>query len=78
MAGLVELNERMFRELDRLEAAEGEDLENEIARAKAIETMCGRVIDSTNAAIRMASLQQTAMDDVAMNGVTGRMLGGGE
>ena len=33
MAGLMDLNDRLFRELDRLENAEGDDLESEIELA---------------------------------------------
>ena len=74
MAGLMELNDRLFRELDRLESAEGDDLENEIARAKAIGDMAGHVISNARTVIQAAQVQQQAMDDTAARVVVPKLL----
>lgn len=79
MSNLMDLNDRLFRELDRLENAQGDELAAEIERAKTIGSMAGRVIENANAAMRAAQMQADAMDDVAMRVAVPRMLtGGGE
>ena len=65
MGNLMDLNDRLFRELDRLESADGDELEAEIERAKTISQMAGRVIDNASMVIRAAEMQAVTMDDVA-------------
>lgn len=74
MAGLMDLNDRLFRELDRLENAEGDDLESEIARARAIGDMAGHVISNARTVIQAAQVQQQAMDDTAARVVMPKLL----
>lgn len=74
MANLLDLNDRLFRELDRLENAEGDALEVEIERAKAISEMAMRVIDNAGVVIRAAQVQQQAMDDTASRVIVPRLL----
>lgn len=65
MSNLIQLNDRLFRELDRLEQAEGDDLDAEIERAKAIGQMSRTVIDNANTMMRAVQLKQQASMDVA-------------
>lgn len=65
MSNLVQLNDRLFRELDRLEQAEGDDLDAEIERAKAIGQMSRTVIDNANTMMKAVQLKQQASMDVA-------------
>ena len=74
MGNLMDLNDRLFRELDRLESAEGDELAEEIERAKTISQMAGRVIDNASMVIRAAEMQAVTMDDVATRVAVPRML----
>lgn len=65
MSNLMQLNDRLFRELDRLEQAEGDDLDAEIERAKAIGQMSRTVIDNANTMMKAVQLKQQASMDVA-------------
>lgn len=76
MSSLMDLNDRIFAELDRLEQAEGEELDHEIERAKAISSMCGRAIENANTILRAVQAREDAMDDVAMRVGTTRLLVG--
>lgn len=61
---LYSLNKRLFAELDRLEAAEGDDLRAEIDRARAIREVASTVIASGSlmvAASREMSAQGEAV-----------------
>jgi len=64
MSNLVQLNDRLFRELDRLEQAEGDDLDAEIERAKAIGQMSRTVIDNANTMMKAVQMKRDAMGDV--------------
>lgn len=76
MSNLLALNDRIFAELDRLEQAEGDDLDREIERAKAISSMCGRAIENANTILRAVQAREDAMDDAAMRIGTTRLLVG--
>lgn len=65
MSNLLQLNDRLFRELDRLEAAEGEELDGEIERARAIGQMSRTIIDNANTMMHAVQLKQQASMDVA-------------
>lgn len=78
MSNLLALNDRIFAELDRLEQAEGEELEREIERAKAISSMCGRAIENANTILRAVQAREDAMDDAAMRIGTTRLLVGAQ
>lgn len=65
MASLIDINERLFRELDRLEEAEGDALEDEIARAKAIKDLCQQAISTANTMLRAVELQNNAIGETA-------------
>ena len=56
---LYGLNERLFAEMDRLEAAEGDDLQEEIGRAKALRELGQTVIANGNLMVS-ASREMTA------------------
>jgi len=77
MSNLLDLNDRIFRELDRLENVdmEDEDARNaEIERARVIGTMCGHAIDNANTIMRAARMQSATMDDLAVQVGVPRML----
>ena len=74
MATLMDLNDRLFREMYRLEYAEGEELEAEIERARAIGDMAGKVIANASTIVKAAQVQQQAMNDTAARVVVPRLL----
>lgn len=77
MANLMDLNDRIFRKLDRLEAVDMDDKEAreaEIERAKAISGMVGRAIENANTAMRAAQMTAATMDDLAVQVAVPRML----
>lgn len=77
MANLMDLNDRIFRELDRLESVDMDDKEAreaEIERAKAIGGMVGRAIENANTAMRAAQMTAVTMDDLAVQVAVPRML----
>ena len=77
MANLMDLNDRIFRELDRLEAVDMDDKEAreaEIERAKAISGMVGRAIENANTVMRAAQMTADTMDDLAVRVAVPRML----
>lgn len=77
MANLMDLNDRIFRELDRLEAVDMDDAEArdaEIERAKAIGAMVGRAIENANTVMRAAQMTADTMDDLAVRVAVPRML----
>ena len=51
---LYGLNERLFAEMDRLEAADGDDLQEEIGRAKALRELGQTVIANGNLMVNAA------------------------
>lgn len=77
MSNLMDLNDRIFRELDRLEQVDMADesaREAEFERAKVINGMVGRCIDNANAMMRAAQIQSATMDDLATQVAVPRML----
>ena len=81
MSNLMDLNDRIFRELDRLEDVDMSDedaREAEFERARVIGKMVGRAIDNANTAIRAAQMQSDAMNGIAERvTVPRRLLGEG-
>lgn len=71
---LVDLNDHLFAELERLgdEDLTGEDLEREIERARAISEVGRCAIENANTVIRAAQFQDNRLSD----GELPRMLGG--
>lgn len=59
---LYGLNERLFAEMDRLEAADGDDLQEEIGRAKALRELGQTVIANGNLMVS-ASREMTAQGE---------------
>lgn len=57
MSDLKKVNDIAFRELDRLEAASGEELEAEIERARTIKGLADTVISNGNLILRAAQAQ---------------------
>lgn len=77
MSNLLDLNDRIFRELDRLENVDMDNAEArdaEIERARAIGTMVGHAINNANTVIKAAQMQVATMDDVATQIAIPRML----
>lgn len=64
MGNLMELNEIIFRELDRLESAEGDELEAEISRAKEVGALAGKVNDVSRTIIQAAQVGAAAAEQV--------------
>ena len=69
-----EVNDRVFRELDRLEAAEGDDLAAEIERAKVVGSMCSTAISNANTVMRAYTMQTELGQKVSIP----KMIAGGE
>lgn len=65
MGGLNDLNDRLFRELDRLEECNPEDLQSEIDRAKVIAEIAQQAIGNANTMLKAVELQNRAMDGTA-------------
>lgn len=61
---LFGLNRMLFRELDRLEAAEGDELQAEIGRAKAIREVASTVIANGRLMVDAARESQAQGDAV--------------
>lgn len=56
---LMDLNDRLFRELDRLDSVDNKDaeaLEKEIARAQAIKGIASEIISNANVCVRAAQV----------------------
>ncbi|MBQ2680422.1 MAG: hypothetical protein IJF97_00645 [Eggerthellaceae bacterium] len=80
MGNLIDLNDRIFRELERLEAIDMDDTEArdaEFERARVIGTMVGHAISNANTALRAAGMQARAMDGLAERVSVPKMLIGG-
>lgn len=82
MSGLMGLNDRLFRELDRLDkvdAGNSEELEAEVERARAIGEIAGGIIDNAKTLLAAEKLRQNAMMGTAELVVVPQLLeGGGE
>ena len=65
MSGLNDLNDRLFRELDRLEECDLDDLPAEIDRAKVIAGIAQQTIANANTMLRAVEMQNRAMDGTA-------------
>lgn len=74
MSDLKKVNDIAFRELDRLEAASGEELEAEIERARTIKGLADTVISNGNLTLRAAQAQTGVAESVRLP----RMLIGGD
>lgn len=72
---LGDLSNLMFEQLERLNAAEPEELEGEIGRARAMSEVGKTIIDNSNMMLRAMQFKDTAM---AANARLPRMLGAGE
>lgn len=60
---LTDLNDHLFAQLERLsdEDLQGEDLESEINRAKAITAISGQIIQNGNLALKAESFKYETM-----------------
>lgn len=56
---ILDLNDHLFEQLERLndESLEGEELEKEIARSRAITDVAARIIDNASLGLQAAKLQ---------------------
>lgn len=77
---LGDLAVALFGELDRLDACEtAEEIENEVKRAKAVESLAGKIIENANTVIKAVQLKAAAEDaTVGTIAPLPPMLGGGE
>lgn len=68
MAGnLKQLNDALFRELERIEACETDDeIEAEARRAREVSRLAGNIIDNANTAVRAAQLGVGLAENVAV------------
>lgn len=72
MNDLEKVNAILFRELDRLEGADGEDMRDEIERARTIKGLSDTVIANGNLVLRAAQASAGVAEAVRIP----RMLGG--
>lgn len=72
------LNDALFAQLDRLAGAEGDALEGEIERSRAVSSLAGNIINNMGTAVNLMRLQaQEGMDVAGLVATSPRMLGGG-
>ncbi|ACV22602.1 Uncharacterised protein [Slackia heliotrinireducens] len=76
MNNMGTLNDALFRELERLESAEGDGLQREVERAKAVADLAGKVIDNARTSLQAVRLQREAEDGVAASVSVPRFLMG--
>ena len=74
MSNLFDLNDRIFAAMDELDAAAPEDLDAAIEKARAKTQLFAMAINSANTIAKVASMQEQAMDGLAMKVGTSRIL----
>lgn len=81
MANLGDLNDRLFRELDRLDALDMDDqeaVEREVERAHAIQGLAQTTINNAGTILAAMRMQRDAETGVAGTVHVPRMLSGGD
>lgn len=72
-----DLNNALFAQMERLANAEGDALESEIERSRAVSQLAGNIIGNANTAISLMKMQaQEGMDAAGMIATRPKMLGG--
>lgn len=67
MSNLMQLNDALFRELERIEACETpEEIENEAVRASEVSKLANNIIANANTAVRAAQLGVGLAENVAV------------
>ena len=67
MSNLRQLNDALFRELERIEACETpEELEGECERAKAVSALAGNIIANGRTALEAAKLSMGAAEQISV------------
>jgi len=76
MSGLFDLNERIFAAMDELDAADDDNLEQAIEKARVKTQLFAIAINNANTMARIAAMQEQSMDGLAMQvDVAGRLVG---
>ena len=74
-----DLNAALFAQIDRLQSAQGEEIEQEIARSNAVSKLATNVVNNMNNAVQVARiLADEGMDVSGIRATMPRMLGAGE
>lgn len=74
MSNLFDLNDRIFAAMDELDAADDEHIETAIEKARTKVQLFSTAINATNAIAKVASMQETTMDGLAMKVGASRIL----
>ena len=67
MSSLFDLNDRIFAAMDELDAANDENIEQAIEKAKVKTQLFATAINNANTMSRIASMQEQTMDGLALN-----------
>lgn len=74
MSSLFDLNDRIFAAMDELDAADKDDLDQAIEKAKVKTQLFATAINSANTIAKVASMQEQTMDGLALKVGTSRIL----
>ena len=74
MSDLFDLNERIFAAMDELDAADDDNLEQAIEKARTKTQLFAMAINSANTIAKVASMQEQTMDGLALKVGTSRLL----
>jgi len=74
VGSLFDLNDRIFAAMDELDAAKPDDMEQAIEKARVKTQLFATAINNANTVARIASMQEQAMDGLALKIGTSRML----
>ena len=74
MSSLFDLNDRIFAAMDELDAANDENIEQAIEKAKVKTQLFATAINNANTMSRIASMQEQTMDGLALKVGTSRIL----
>lgn len=74
MSSLFDLNDRIFAAMDELDAADPDDMDQAIEKAKVKTQLFATAINNANTMSRIASMQEQTMDGLALKVGTFRIL----
>lgn len=76
MSNLFELNDRIFAAMDELDAADKDDLDQAIEKARTKTQLFSMAINNANTMAKIATMQERSIDGLAMQvDVAGRLVG---
>ena len=76
MSSLFDLNDRIFAAMDELDAADPDNMEQAIEKARVKTQLFATAINNANTMARIASMQERSIDGLAMQvDVAGRLVG---